>query len=284
MPTDKKRANHIVDRVMGLDDEAAKLLLANVLENFQDRHSNILARFEARAHEMEEAFQLHEDFNTTQSQLIGAYFLNEYAYEAAALFNPSIVIHPNQKDVPVGGIRFILSLRAIGEGHVSSLTFRSGIIAIDGRVILDPVSKLAILPQVICRTPCDNGDETELEFASSDISERVIFPVTLNQSNGIEDARFAAFEDNGEITYCATFTAYDGHMIRSEFLQTKDFLKFKLFPLTGSASVNKGMALFPKKINGKYGMIARRDNENLYLVYSDNLYYWDDGIEIIACN
>lgn len=285
MPTDKKRANHIVDRIMGLGSDDANILLADVLENFQSRHSNLLARFEARADEMEEAFQSHDDFNNTQRQLIGAYFLNEYAYEAAALFNPSIIAHPDQTSAPTGGLRFILSLRAVGEGHVSSLAFRNGTIAIDGRVSLDPVSKLAILPIIKCRAPCENGDEIDLSFdAASDISERVIFPVTLAQSNGIEDARFVTFQDGEIITYCATFTAYNGRTIRSELMQTSDFISFKLTPLLGSAAINKGMALFPRKINGKYAMIARRDNENLYLVYSDNLFFWDDGIEIVAPN
>lgn len=283
MPTDKKRANHIVDRVMGLEEKSAAILLADVLESFQSRHSNLIARFEARADEMEDAFLSHEKFTQTQRQLVGAYFLNEYAYEAAALFNPSIVAHFDQSNTPEGCLRFILSLRAVGEGHVSSLTFRTGIISIDGRISFEPVSKLAILPLIECRTPCENGDEIVLAFdANSNLSERVIFPVTLTQSNGIEDARFVAFEDNNKIIYCATFTAYDGRMIRSELMQTEDFLRFKIMPLNGSAAQNKGMALFPRKINGKFAMIARKDNENLYLVHSDDLLNWDDGVEIMS--
>ena len=131
-PTDKTRANHIVDRVLTLDAEAAASQLADVLENFQGRHRNLLRTFEARAEEMEDALADHAAFTQVQRQLVGAYFLNEYSFEASALFNPSIVAHPDQSGAPEGSLRFVLSLRAVGEGHVSSLTFRSGLIAADG--------------------------------------------------------------------------------------------------------------------------------------------------------
>ena len=152
-PTDKTRANHIVDRVLALDPEAAASQLADVLENFQGRHRNLLATFEARADEMEERLCDACGFTKVQRQLIGAYFLHEYSFEAAALFNPSIVAHPDQSGAPAGGMRFILSLRAVGEGHVSSLTFRSGSIAADGSVTIDPTARLAAIPKVHRRTP-----------------------------------------------------------------------------------------------------------------------------------
>ena len=139
-PTDKTRANHIVDRVLGLDPDTAASQLAEVLENFHGRHRNLLEIFEARANEMEDAFAAHARFSKVQRQLVGAYFLHEYSFEAAALFNPSIVSHPDQSGAPAGGRRFILSLRAVGEGHVSSLTFRSGSIAADGSVSVDPAA------------------------------------------------------------------------------------------------------------------------------------------------
>jgi len=131
-PTDKTRANHIVDRVLALDSEAVASQLADVLENYEGRHRNLLETFEARAEVMEQALATHCKFSKAQCQLIGAYFLNEYSFEASALFNPSIVPHPDQSGAPKGGMRFILSLRAIGEGHVSSLTFRAGTVAADG--------------------------------------------------------------------------------------------------------------------------------------------------------
>lgn len=282
--TDKTRANHIVDRVLGLDPEAAAKQLADVLENFQGRHRNLLETFEARADEMEEAFAAHAGFSSVQRRLVGAYFLHEYAFEAAALFNPSIVSHPDQRGAPAGGRRFILSLRAVGEGHVSSLTFRSGSIAADGSVSVDPTIRLASIPKIHNRKAGPDGDDVEVIFPPDEhISERVIFPLTESQSNGIEDARFVEFDDNGKKIFYATYTAYSGRAIRSELIETSDFISFRMSPLRGTASHNKGMALFPRKIGGKYAMIARQDNENLYLIFSDDLSKWDgdDGIAIL---
>jgi hypothetical protein len=190
-PTDKTRANHIVERVLALDPETSASQLADVLENFQGRHRDLLATFEARADEMEDAFAPHAVFTKAQRQLVGAYFLHEYSFEASALFNPSIVSHPDQSGAPEGGRRFILSLRAVGEGHISSLTFRTGSFAADGSVSVDPPARLATIPKVKSRTSGADGEEVEVIFKpDEDISERVIFPVTLSQSNGIEDARF----------------------------------------------------------------------------------------------
>ncbi|HWL19016.1 MAG TPA: glycoside hydrolase family 130 protein [Bradyrhizobium sp.] len=282
-PTDKMRANHIVDRVLALDSEAIASQLADVLDNFLGRHRNLLERFEARAEEMEEAFAAHGSFSKSQRQLIGAYFLSEYSFEASALFNPSIVSHPDQSGAPKDGLRFILSLRAIGEGHVSSLTFRAGTIAADGSLAIDPTARLASIPRICNRLSGSEGDHVELSFEpEGDLSERVIFPVTESQSNGIEDARFVEFsDDDSRTTYYATFTAYSGRAIRSELIETSDFMSFRLRPLAGAAARNKGMALFPRKIGGKYAMIARQDNENLYLIYSDDLYSWDGGQAIL---
>jgi predicted GH43/DUF377 family glycosyl hydrolase len=281
-PTDKTRANHIVERVLALEPKVAASLLADVLENFQGRHRNLLETFEARADVMEQALAAHGAFSSVQRQLIGAYFLNEYSFEASALFNPSIVPHPDQSDAPKGGLRFILSLRAVGEGHISSLTFRAGTIAADGSLTVDPTARLASSPRVKLRVPKPDGDEIELTFnPDEELSERVIFPVTDSQSNGIEDARFVQFSDGDRKTYYATYTAYSGKGIRSELIETDDFLSFRMSPLRGSAAQNKGMALFPRRINGKYAMIARQDNENLYLIYSDDLYRWDGGQAIL---
>jgi predicted GH43/DUF377 family glycosyl hydrolase len=281
-PTDKTRANHIVDRVLALDSEATANQLADVLENFQGRHRNLLETFESRADEMEGALAAHGTFSKIQRQLIGAYFLNEYSFEASALFNPSIVPHPDQSEAPKGGLRFILSLRAVGEGHVSSLTFRAGTIAADGSLTVDPTARLASSPRIGYRRSGPIGDDVEVIFKpDEDISERVIFPVTESQSNGIEDARFVEFTDGSRKTYYATYTAYSGRAIRSELIETSDFISFRMSPLHGAAARNKGMALFPRKINGKYAMIARQDNENLYLIYSDDLYRWDHGQAIL---
>jgi len=277
-PTDKTRANHIVDRVLALDPETAQNMLADVLENFEGRHRNLLATFENRAGEMEEALMPHVEFTKVQRQLVGAYFLHEYSFEASALFNPSIVVHPDQFGVQEGSRRFILSLRAVGEGHVSSLTFRTGLIAADGSVEIEPTARLASTPTLHTRISDPLGEAVELSFSSQQhISERVIFPITPAQSNGIEDARFVAFEDEGKRTFYATYTAYSGKAIRSELLETDDFISFRMTPLQGSAAKNKGMGLFPRKIGDRFAMIGRQDNENLYLIYSDDLYTWDGG-------
>jgi predicted GH43/DUF377 family glycosyl hydrolase len=280
-PFDRAKANHIVDRVLRLRPEAAARQMAEVLEHFDGRHRNLIDIFETRASEMEPVFEPHGVWSQAQKRLIGAYFLNEYSFEASALFNPSIVLHPDQTGAPKNGCRFILSLRAVGEGHISSLTFRSGSIAADGSVVVDPAARLASVPKV--RRPAAGADETiEVVFSpDTELSERVIFPVTAAQSNGIEDARLVEFSDGGETQYIATYTAYDGRAIRSELLETTDFSSFKMTPMGGPAARNKGMALFPRKIDGRYAMIARQDNQNLYLVYSDDLYSWDEGRSIL---
>lgn len=281
-PTDRSRANHIVDRVLRLDAASAARQLTEVLDNFEGRHRNLLAIFEARADEMEVALNQHAPLNSVQRRLIGAYFLHEYSFEASALFNPSIVRHPNQAGAPVGGCRFILSLRAVGEGHISSLTFRSGSVEADGSVRIDATHRLATGPRITDRTARPAGDDVEVVFpADADLSERVLYPITEPQSNGIEDARFVEFRHNGRTTFYATYTAYSGRAIRSELLETSDFLSFRLTPLSGAATRNKGMSLFPRKINDSYAMIGRQDNENLYLIYSDDLYTWEGGQSIL---
>ena len=278
MSADVTRVNRIVERVLSLSPAQAKEQLARVLENFDVRHRNLLATFALRATELDDYLAAHAPYSNVQRRLIGAYFMHEYSFEAAALFNPSIVPHPDQSGLPAGDLRFILSLRAVGEGHVSSLTFRSGTVNPSGQVTITPTVRLATLPKVTRRVPGREGDTVDVTFvAEEDLSERVIFPVTPSQSNGIEDARFALFEDNGEKTYLATYTAYSGRTIRSELIETKDFLTFTMTPLRGSAAHNKGMALFPRKIDGKYAMITRQDNESLYLTSSSDLYHWGVG-------
>jgi predicted GH43/DUF377 family glycosyl hydrolase len=281
-PTDKRRADHIVERVLGLDAATTASLLEDVLLNFDGRHRNLLATFEARADEMEDAFSGHAGFSRTQRQLVGAYFLHEYSFEASALFNPSIVLHPDQQGAPPGGCRFVLSVRSVGEGHISSLTFRSGSITADGSVAIDPTARLAVVPHVVGREATPQGEIVDVVFErGEDLSERVIFPVTLAQANGIEDARFVAFDDDGTRTYYATYTAYSGGAIRSELIETKDFRSFRMTPLKGDAARNKGMGLFPRRIDGRYAMIGRQDNENLYLIQSEDLLTWNGGIPIL---
>jgi predicted GH43/DUF377 family glycosyl hydrolase len=231
---------------------------------------------------MEEALLPHAVLDKTQRCLIGAYFLHEYSFEASALFNPSIIRHPDQSGAPENGCRFILSLRAVGEGHISSLTFRSGTIGANGSVAVDQPTRLASIPEVTSLTSRSDGHAVEVTFLPDDeLSERVIFPITDAQSNGIEDARFVEFNDAGRKTFYATYTAYSGRAIRSELLETTDFRSFRMTPLAGPAARNKGMALFPRKIDGRYAMLGRHDNENLHLIYSDDLYTWELGRPIL---
>jgi predicted GH43/DUF377 family glycosyl hydrolase len=281
-PRDKTRANEIVERVLSLDQAATGNQLRDILANFDGRHRNLLRQFELRADAMEDAFMQHQRFSQQQRQLVGAYFMNEYSFESAALFNPSIVPHPDQSGLAAGSRRVIISLRAVGEGHISSLTFRSGVIDSAGILAIATPVRLAGLPDIHAQHGLAATGCISLSFKEeSDLSERVIFPVTEAQSNGIEDARFVAFEDEGSTTYFATYTAYSGSAIRSELLETRDFVNFTLTPLRGPAARNKGMALFPRRINGRYAMIARQDSENLYLLYSDDLLHWEEGRQLM---
>ena len=274
-PTDRTRADHIMERILGLSPDQAEVLLGDVIQNFEGRHRNLLLTFEARADEMAGALSDQSPLTPTQRRLVGAYFLNEYSFEAAALFNPSIVAHPDQSAVAAGGVRFILSLRAVGEGHISSLTFRSGVMSAEGVVTIEPTTRLATTPRV---TQDDGSGAIEVAFSGETaLSERVVFPVTPSQSNGIEDARFVELLVAGQRRYVATYTAYSGAAIRSELLETDDFVSFRMTPMRGAATRNKGMALFPRLIDGRYAMIGRQDNENLYLLYSDDLHSWETG-------
>jgi len=280
--TDRSRVNHIVERVLSLSAEATALQLAEVIQQFDGRHPNFLATCRANTSTMETAFLDHTAFSEDQRHLLGAYLLQEYSFEASALFNPSMVSHPDQSGVPEGGLRVVMSLRAVGEGHVSSLTFRSGIISADGNLSLDMKARYAMLPAVTGRSMGPAGEIVDLRFdADSGLGERVIFPVTDAQANGIEDARFVAFEDNGQRVYYATVTAYNGRTIGSQLVSTLDFRDFRIEPLYGNATRNKGMALFPRRIDGRYAMIGRYDNENLYYITSDDYRVWNGGTTIL---
>lgn len=220
-----------------------------------------------------------------QALLIGAYFSEEYSFEAAALFNPSIVPHPDQSNVPDGGIRFVLSLRGVGEGHISSVTFRTGIWTAGGAVALDTVSREAISPRIEIipgGAPDDPGVRLFCDD-SRDLSEVVIFPITASQRQGIEDLRLVRFvNDDGIVTYIGTYTAFGGGVVRQELLRTADFQTFELTALRGDATANKGMALFPRKIAGRYAMLGRQDHENIWLLTSDDLYSWQGGTRTLV--
>jgi predicted GH43/DUF377 family glycosyl hydrolase len=344
IPRGAHRVPKIIQRIVDLPDTTAEDLLAQIMLDFSGRHKDIRRVFERSLNEVRDHVPRDAVLSEAKRALIGACFTMEYSIESAALFNPSIVPHPDQSHLDKGSLRFIMSLRAIGEGHVSSIVFRSGVLDRDHTFIFDPTSDYVERPDVRLSPVYDrqlfqlkldemgvsNGITARLlgqlpeDFTHDDldekiralrarpissearqnrifeimywlahsnyemnfrpdhkISERVIFPVSENESSGIEDARFVQFfDDNGEVTYYATYTAYDGLTILPQLIETKDFIKFKVMTLNGKAVRNKGMALFPRRINGSYVMLSRQDGENNHIMFSDNIHFWQES-EII---
>lgn len=272
------RARQLIEDIAGLSERAASAEYRRVLADFRERHWQTEQMFEQRYREVEAGLGIDpERFSRPRKRLIGAYFCHEYTYAAAALMNPSIVPHPDQSGMSEDAVRFILSLRAVGEGHISSIVFREGIAEADGGFSLWPQSAFATAVEL------DNADLTCTDCAvmvhrheESSLSNTVIFPITEQQKGGLEDLRLVRFgHDDGTHEWIGTYTAYSGSSIRSELLRTFDFKNFVLEPITGRAGRNKGMALFPQKIGGDYLMIGRQDGKNLYLLRSDDLAHWD---------
>ncbi|MFC1535132.1 glycoside hydrolase family 130 protein [Thermodesulfobacteriota bacterium] len=337
LPGGEKRAQRIIDRVFSLSDEECLQTLQNVFEDFSDRHSDLEAVLLRNYQRVQHLIKEPEDLSHDRRLLLGSFFSLEYSIESAAMFNPSIVIHLDQSDLQEESARYILSFRAIGEGHISSIVFRTGIIDRNNHFITDPVGPLLERPVIemnhtydknafiakaleinvseeVCGLVFDNLphrflfnelqesiNKAEEKYADSreflemiediywiaqsnyeetfvgegSLSERIIFPVAQSEKNGIEDARFVRFvDDDGDVTYYATYTAYSGNNILPMLMETKDFLKFKMLTLNGEVAKDKGIALFPRKIRGKYVMINRMDGENLYIASSDNIYSW----------
>ncbi|WP_447954061.1 glycoside hydrolase family 130 protein [Sphingopyxis chilensis] len=284
-PAEHVRAQRIADRVLALDASMLKDELHRLFEDFSDRHGCVACVFTRRFHEVNGQLIKQCSASPDQALLIGAYFCHEYSYEAAALFNPSIVPHPDQSDLPPGTVRCVLSLRGVGEGHISSVTFRTGTCGPDGALAIDPPSPRAIVPRIESLADGPPGDAGVRIICdeSHDLSECVIFPITPSQRNGIEDVRLVRFvEDDGGATYYGTYTAYSGQSIRQELLQTEDFRTFELRPLSGDATVGKGMALFPRRIDGRYAALGRQDNENLWFLTSGDLHCWNGGAQAVA--
>ncbi len=340
-PGDALRGGRIIARIMSLPEDRVRPLLEEVLAEFSLRHERIEELFQERFEQLRELLLTDQPLSRERQQLIGSYFLAEYSLESAALFNPSIVPHPDQTGVANSALRFILSLRATGEGHISSITFRTGVIDANNQIAIEKASGLLTEPrqtpnpqyekpqftkklfelgllseftrrvinnlgafftledlEISLHTELDQSrvakatvreeqeaaqgirmlalSNHEVQFQpQQSLSERVIFPATPSQRNGIEDARFVWFQhDDGTNVYYATFTAFDGRVIMPQLIETSDFLRFRFITLNGPAAENKGMALFPRKINGAYAMLSRQDNENIYLMFSDSVYFW----------
>jgi hypothetical protein len=342
-PGDARRMSGIIRRVLAVPEPEIATLLEKVWADFSQRHRHLQQRFLDRFEQLRGLVPASADLTDQRKLLIGAYFLSEYSLESAALFSPSMVPHPDQSDLPAGAVRFVLSLRSTGEGHISSITFRSGIVFADLHIEMEPAGNLLTEPRQIANTLYERplfqrklqelgiesafssrvlarlgnsfGLETlrevltaesqppgpphgetvedqlraqsiwmlarsnyEVQFEpEQELSERIIFPSTPSQRNGIEDARFVRFRnDDGTHVYFATFNAYDGRGIMPELLETCDFLRFRFISLNGPEAENKGMALFPRKINGSYAMLSRQDNENIFLMCSDNVHFWNE--------
>ena len=278
-----ERIDKVVARILRLSNREALRELKTIYKNFNGRHRETKLFYLDRYEQIKKYLTNDEQINEDRRSLIGAYFTNEYSVEAAALFNPSIVWSCDQTELTKGSRRFILSLRAVGEGHISSIIFTTGIINENNIVNLEERSDFVTNPQKINDNLLGNNDLYEIEYSwDIPLSERIIFPHSPTESNGIEDARFVEFyDDYGERIFYATYTAYDGKTIYPQILETKDFLYFKISSLKGREVKNKGMALFPRKINGNYAMLSRQDNENIYLMYSDQLYSWNNKELII---
>ncbi|MFA7232759.1 MAG: hypothetical protein WC076_01465, partial [Terrimicrobiaceae bacterium] len=318
-PTDAPRALKILARILSLTDAEVDGLLDEVLRDFGDRHQEIESIFSERFRQVERFIPTDRPLSKSRKLLMGSYFTNEYSFECAALFNPSIIPHPDQTGVPDGSLRIILSLRATGEGHISSITFRSGMVDAAAGLTIDNPSRFIREPKYFPNTAYnrdlflkklaelglsddfnlrvlegvpetftldelrtaieihrrhhgneDSGQKMlmvaksnyEFSFAAEQsVSERIVFPFSPSQSNGIEDARFVRFVGNdNSACYYATYTAYDGRTILPQLLETRDFLHFKVCTLNGPAVQNKGMALFPRPVNGLYCMLSRQDN------------------------
>ena len=339
------RLEAILERIMELTEDEVADTLAAACALFSGRHRDFDAVLDRHHDVVATRFSgslLAVPMTIERRRLIGAYFTHEYSIEAAALGNPSIVVAPDQSGVDEGAVRFVMSLRAIGEGHVSSIEFRTGVVDADGTVELDPVSpyaetgvrfphaydkgffstKLADLAmlndveeQVLARLS-ERFTMTELESAiaqldddgidrsmsgettrflhwlassnyrvsfppSTEISDRVLFPSGPTESHGMEDARFVRFvDDDGTVTYYASYTAFDGHQILPQLIETADFSGFRIATLTGHAAQNKGMAIFPRRIGGRYVALSRQDNVNNFVMTSTDIRVWREATRI----
>jgi predicted GH43/DUF377 family glycosyl hydrolase len=276
------RAERIAKAVLELTPEQCRQHLASVDQDFFGRHWQTHAIFLDRFHQIREMIGNLKGVSDEHAKLIGAYFSHEYSYAAAAVMNPSIVPHPDQTGVRDGAVRFVMSLRAVGEGHISSIVFREGVAMVDGSFALWPEAPFAIaaLPD---NYNGEGGPVHVRRHDSASLSGNVLFPITRAQRNGLEDLRLVQFtDDDGRQFYCGTYTAFSGREIGCEMLTTDRFQEFQLTPLRGAAAGHKGLALFPRKVNGRYVAIGRLDHEAIYYLQSDDLFVWNYGRKIMA--
>jgi predicted GH43/DUF377 family glycosyl hydrolase len=336
----QSRAMAVIDRVLDMSEEEVETTLARTLARASGRYRDLTLTLERNFHLVAHRLKSNVRVRPARRLLIGAYFTQEYALEAAALFNPSMVAHPDQSGCQPGEVRFIMSLRAVGEGHLSSIEFRTGTIGASG-IRLDPPgrfpetgktlpvplhrdpfrAKLAdVVPEdenarflwgalpsrftvaelnaalaELARQQVTRGDSAALaervrwmaastyavEFDQhSAVSERVIWPTGPAESHGMEDARFVRFGDGEDVKYYATYTAFDGSQVAPHLLQTRDFQRFTVSQLSGPAARNKGMALFPRRIAGRYVALSRWDREANAIAYSADGHHWSEAVTV----
>lgn len=336
-----ERAKELITRVMALSDQEVFTIISPLLQEYSKRHRNITKILNRHCDKVKRLIaDVGVDYagiDQYRKLLIGSYFTHEYSIESAAFFNPSIIEDPDQTELVDGQKRMIISFRAVGEGHISSIVFRRALVEKNGDLSVLPAGNYIDEAEIIRNAvyvkklffgkAVDNNidevvlenvktklgdkfeyqelrnvivelksqqtsDESKLNYdkvlwlsdsyhdisfsKDTDISDRVIFPISEFEKKGIEDARFVKFtKEDGSIIYYATYTAYDGHMIMPKLLQTTDFYDFKICPLYGAGAQNKNLALFPRKINGKYAMMSRIDGWNNYIMYSDKIQVWE---------
>jgi len=273
------RAGRLVADILELSEAEVREEYQAILSDFSERHWQTERVFDERVKEVAETVRLPSGVSQERRRLIGAYFCHEYSYAAAALMNPSVVEHPDQSGLTGGAVRFVMSLRAVGEGHISSIAFREGIVHPDGRFDLWPQPNVATAVSLVDQTQTDSENQVLVRrHPESTVSGSVIFPITEPQRNGLEDLRLVRFvDDGGDFQWLGTYTAFNGREIRSELLCTRDFREFTLGPFSGRAARNKGLALFPARLGGSYYMLGRQDGKNLYLLSSDRIDHWDDN-------
>ena len=334
----RDRAQHVIERVLSMAPDEVTRTLAGVRDGFAARHVDLEATLARRFQMLTRWIDDPDALSPDVRALLGAYFTHEYAIEAAALTNPSLVPAPDQSGTPDGALRVVVSLRAVGEGHISSIEFRTGTVGRDGQVRIDPpqppvhgerrspvfdralfgakLVEMEVGPDHVGEILGRLGDHftmTELEASLAEVevespvlqdreltdqaihwlaasnyeltfppgsalSQRVVFPAGPAESRGMEDARFVRFEDpDAPPVYYATYTAYDGFHILPQLIETADFETFRVATLNGPAARNKGMALFPRTVGGRYAALGRLDNENTFLLRSDNVRFWHDS-------
>ncbi len=335
------RVERILQRVLALTTREVSATLSEVRERFGERYDDLDAVLLRELYAIERWIPSSSALSEDQRRLVGAYFLHEYSVEGAALTNPSIVAHPNQEGLAKGVVRVLISLRAVGEGHISSIEFRTGEIGQGGEIELAepgaPVSgtratplfdkavfnaklqelgtdahlirialgslrdhfTMAELDTVLLALesspPVFTGSQQllhtmhwlassnyEVTFGSdTDVSQRILAPNGPAESHGMEDARFVRFtESDGSTLYFGTYTAFDGFDILPQLIETTDFQTFRIATLNGSAAVNKGIALFPRRLGGRYAALGRSDGESNYIMVSDHVRFWEKADQI----